>query len=224
MNVSSTKSGRLPRRLDVLLDPVRDRLGIAQAVRMMGRAFLDHHGDPAAQLVIAVLDGQRMPLQEKIETAADVQQGHVVPGQLAELREGVRPDRGIVGVDARNLVGVDRGPIVLVDAPLAHADEGRLLRQPMLLGEVRVPGVPRLAGVGRDEGDVETPPEQLDLGLGLVVPVTASPGPRVAGRRRLRNDHDAPPLPLGGALTPKPSSSLRRKGLTVRVSSSITKS
>ena len=122
---------------------------------MMGGPLLDHHGDPAAQLVIAVLDGQRMPLEQKIEAAADIEQGHVVLGQLAELREGFRPDRGIIGVDAGNLIGVDGGPVVLVDAAPAHADEGRLLRQPMLLGQERVPGIPLLAGVGRDEGDVK---------------------------------------------------------------------
>ena len=44
--------------LDLLDNPVRDRLGIAQAMRMMWDAFLDHHGDPAAQLVIDVLDDQ----------------------------------------------------------------------------------------------------------------------------------------------------------------------
>ena len=37
-------------------------------------AVLDHHGDPAAQLVVAVLDGQRVPLQEEVQAAADVQQ------------------------------------------------------------------------------------------------------------------------------------------------------
>ena len=107
---------------------------------------------------------------------------------------------GIVGVDAGNLVGVGGGPGVGVFAAPAHADEGRLLGQPVLFGEEGVPGVPLLArlqrGVGRDVGDVKTALEQFDFGLRLVVPVTASPGPRIAGGRLLRNDHDAPPLAL----------------------------
>ena len=59
-----------------------------------------------------------------------------------------------------------------------------------------VPGVPRLARVGPDEADVEAAPEQLDLGLRLVVPVVAPPGPGVAGGRLLRDDHDAATLAL----------------------------
>ena len=224
MNVSSAKSGRRRRRDGLLLDPVGDRLGIAQAVRMMRRALLDHHGDPAAQLVIPALDGQRMAFQQEVETPADVQKWHVAPGQLVELGEGGRPDRGVVGVDARHLVGIDRGPVVLVDAPLAHADERGLLRQPVLLGQVRVPGVPRLVRVGCDERDVEAPAEQLDLGLGLVVPVTPAPGPGVAGAGSLGTTTMHRRCPLGGALTPNRSSASRLNGLTDRVCSSITKS
>ena len=202
MKVASAKAGRSPLGSGVLHDPVGDRLGIAEAVGMVGRAVLDHHGDPAAELVVAILDGQRMPLEQEILAAADVQQRNVVPGQLPELREVARPDRGIVGVDARDLVGMGRGPLVGVDAALAHADERRLPREAVLLGEVGVPGVPLLAGVGRDEGNVEAPPEQLDLGLGLVVPVTASPEPGIAGRRLLRDDDDATPLALLRGLDP----------------------
>ena len=79
---------------------------------MMGRALLDHHSDPAAQLVIAVLDRQGVLFQQKIEAAANVEQGHVVLGQLPELHEGIRPDRGIVGVNAVDFFGIHRGPIV----------------------------------------------------------------------------------------------------------------
>ena len=77
---------------------------------MMGDAFLDHHGDPTAQLVIDVLDGQRMLLQEEVEAAANVQQRHVVLGQFTDLVKALRPERGVVGVDARDFFGVGRGP------------------------------------------------------------------------------------------------------------------
>ena len=163
---------------------------------MMGGAFLDHHGDPAAQLVIAFSMASVCFSRRKSRLPQTFSRGTSFLASSPSFIEGVRPDRGIVRVDARNFIRVDCGPIVLVDSAPTHADEGRLLRQPMLLREVCVPGIPRLAGVGRDEGDVKTPPEQFDLGLGLVVPVTASPGPRVAGGRCLRDDHDAPPLSL----------------------------
>jgi hypothetical protein len=159
-------------------------------------AFLDHHGDPTAQLVIAVLDRQRMPLEEKIEAPTDMKQGNVVLRQFPELKERFRPDCGIVGVDARNLVGVDRRPIELVHTAPTHAHEGRLLREPMLFGKKVVPGIPRPVRVRRDERNVKTSPEEFDLGLRLVIPVASLPGPWIAGCRHLRNDHDAPALAL----------------------------
>ena len=127
MNVSSAKSGRSPRGLDVLLDPVGDQLGVAQAVRVMRRALLDHHGDPTTQLMIPALDGQRVAFQQEVETSADVQERNVALGQLIEPGKGVGPDRGVVRVDAGDSVGIDRGPIILVDASFAHADERGLL-------------------------------------------------------------------------------------------------
>ena len=57
-----------------LFNEVRDRLGILQTVRVMGGAFLNHDGDPAARLVIDVLDNLRVFLQAKIEAAADIAQ------------------------------------------------------------------------------------------------------------------------------------------------------
>ena len=57
----------------MLLNPVGNRVGVLQAVRVMGMAFLNDHGDRAAQLMIDVLHGQRMPLQQEIFSAADVQ-------------------------------------------------------------------------------------------------------------------------------------------------------
>src|SRR4029077_4730138 len=70
------------------------------------------------------------------------------------------------------------------------------------LREVGVPGVPLLARIlpariRRNECNVKPPPQQFHLGLGLVVPITGFPRPRIAGRRLVWNDHDAPPLTLG---------------------------
>ena len=52
-----------------------------------------------------------------VEAAADVQQGHIGPGQPAELRQRFAADRGIVGVDAGDLVGMGGGPGVGVAPP-----------------------------------------------------------------------------------------------------------
>src|ERR1039458_2923643 len=65
----------------------------------------------------------------------------------------------------------------------------------MLLRQEVVPRVPRFAlpaGVGCDKSDMEPAFEQLDFGLGLVVPIAALPRPRIAGSGFLGNDHDAP--------------------------------
>lgn len=70
------------------------------------------------------------------------------------------------------------------------------LRQTVLLREEGVPGVPLLARIAAGERDVEAALEQFDLGLGLVVPVTTPPRPRVAFRALFRNHHDAAPLSL----------------------------
>ena len=57
----------------MLLDPIGNRLGILQAMRVMGVAFLDDHRDQAAQLMVRVLDDPSVPLQQEILTAANVQ-------------------------------------------------------------------------------------------------------------------------------------------------------
>jgi hypothetical protein len=57
----------------MLLNPVRDGLGIAQAVRVVRVAVLDHHCDAAAQLLITILNGQRVALEQKIGAAKNVQ-------------------------------------------------------------------------------------------------------------------------------------------------------
>src|ERR1019366_4571890 len=65
----------------------------------------------------------------------------------------------------------------------------------MLFRHEVVPRVPRFAlpaGVGCDKSDMEPALEQLDFGLGLVIPIAALPRPWIAGRGFLGNDHDAP--------------------------------
>ncbi len=179
----------------------------------MRRALLDHHRDPAAELVIPALDGQRVVFQQEVETAADVQERDVAPGQLIEPGKRAGPDRRVVGVDAGNLVGIERGPVILVDAPLAHADERGLPRQPMSLGQVPVPGVPGLVRIGGDKRDVEASAQQLDLGLRFMVPVAPPPGPRVARCCLPGNDHEATPFSRRRSLDPKPFIRVSLEGL-----------
>ena len=57
----------------MLLDPIGNRLSILQAMRVMGVAFLDDHRDQATPLMVRVLDDPRVPLQQEILTAANVQ-------------------------------------------------------------------------------------------------------------------------------------------------------
>src|SRR5438093_1085792 len=101
-----------------------------------------------------------------------------------------------------NLVRVRGCPGVFIHPAFAHANEGRFPGQPLLLREVGVPGVPLLARIlpariRRNERNVKTPPQQFHLGLGLVVPITGLPRPRIAGRRLVWHDHDAPLLSGG---------------------------
>ena len=49
-------------------------------------------------------------------------------------------------------------------------------------------------GVDRNVCDVKTPFEQFDFGLGLVIPVNAAPGPRIAGSRLFGHNHNTPQL------------------------------
>ena len=139
---------------------------------------------------------------------ADVSSG--LQEKALQGRKGLAANRGVVGVYAGHLVRVGGGPGVRVAPAPAHADERRLLRQPVRLGEELVPGVPRLAGVAPDKPDVEAPLEQFDFGLRLMVEVVAPPGPRVAGGGLLRGDHDAAEVPLHRGLDGVP---LVRPGL-----------
>jgi hypothetical protein len=77
----------------------------------------------------------------------------------------------------------------------------------VLLREEGVSDVSRLAGLqdgaGRDVGDVEAAHEEHLLGLRLVVPVAAPPGPGVPQGGPPRDDVDAAPLPRRRVLDPE---------------------
>src|SRR5262245_41929485 len=161
-----------------LRNEIRDESRITQAMGMVAGALLDHHGDSASQLLIDALDGQRVAACQGIETAANVQQGHVAPGQFAELYQTFPGDQGIVGIDAGNVVGIRGGPGECVAPPSAHADKCRPSGKPVLFYEKGVPGIPFLARVGLDKADVKPALEQFNLSLWLVVKVPAAPGPR----------------------------------------------
>ena len=167
-------------RLNVLFNEIGNGLEIDQAVRMMAGAFFAHDADPAAALMIDVLDDIRVFLQDKIEGPADVEQRHVVLDQLPDSRDVLRVDAGIVGVDAGDLVRVRGCPGVFIHPAFAHANERRFLGQPVLFREKGIPGIPRLTRIDVNEADVKAALEQFNLGLRLVVKVTASPGPRPA--------------------------------------------
>ena len=63
--------------------------GIAQAVGMMARAVLHQHGDATAQLLVDFLDGGRVPAQQRINAAADVEQRHVIVGEGTDAHDEV---------------------------------------------------------------------------------------------------------------------------------------
>src|SRR6187200_689013 len=106
----------------------------------------------------------------------------------------------VVRVDTRDFVGVGCGPGVGKFAATAHADKGGPGGQPVFPCKERVPRIPLFArsqrGVGGDVGDVKTAPEQLDFCLRFVIPITALPGPGVAGRGFLWDNDDAAALSL----------------------------
>ena len=82
MNVLPTNAGGSPvAGCETALDEVGDRLGVAEAVRVVGGPVLDHHRDPPAELLVDVLDDEGVVAQDRIEAAADVQHGHVGLGQ-----------------------------------------------------------------------------------------------------------------------------------------------
>lgn len=69
----------------------------------------------------------------------------------------------VIGIDARNLVGINDAPVVLIHAASAHADESGFLRQPVLLRQEFVPRVPHFAlraGIGCGKRDMEAALEQ----------------------------------------------------------------
>src|SRR5207253_2175768 len=83
-------------RLLAGLDEVGDRLRVAEAVRVVGRPVLDHHRDPPAELLVDALGDEGVVAQDRVEAAADVQQGHVGLRQLAEQGDGL-PAAGCFG-------------------------------------------------------------------------------------------------------------------------------
>ena len=167
---------------------------------MMPAAVLDHQRDSAAELLVDIFNGQRIPAQQRVNAAADFEQRNVLPRQLPYLHHHFRVAARVVGIDAGNLVRIRSGPGVGVFPAPAHTDKGGLPGQATLFGKKSVPRVPLFAGLERrarlDIGDVKASPKQFDFRLGLVVPVTASPGPRLAGSRRMGNNHNTAPLAL----------------------------
>ncbi len=174
---------------------------------MMAGPFLDHHRDPAAELLVNRLDHRRDAPQQGIDAAADVQDRYVGRRKVAELLEDVGVDSGVVGVDARDLARIRGRPGVGVLASATHPDECRLPGESVLLREEGVPGVPRLARfqgrVGRDISDVEAAPEQFHLGLRLMVPVAAAPRPGVTRGGLPGDDDDAPAFSPRRVLDPE---------------------
>ena len=73
-----------PYRPYALLNKVRDRLGVAQAMRMMGVTFLDHHRDASAELLIDGLDGGSILAEHRIDGAADLKNRHIGPRQVSQ--------------------------------------------------------------------------------------------------------------------------------------------
>jgi hypothetical protein len=67
----------------MLLNPIGDKLGIAQTVRMMRHAILNHHGDAPAKLLITIFNRQRVALEQEVRAAAYIQQRDIVLRQLA---------------------------------------------------------------------------------------------------------------------------------------------
>ena len=119
---------------------------------MMARRFLDHHSDPATQLMIPALDGQRVAFQQKESRLPQMfKKWHVelVASSSALKKASGRSGGRIVRVDAGDLVGIDRGPIVFVDRPprLMPMNAGVFDRPCLVVGS-GVPGVPCLVRVG----------------------------------------------------------------------------
>ncbi len=94
---------------------------------------------------------------------------------------------GRVGVDARDLFGVRRRPIVDVQAATAHAFQGHLAGQPLPRGQFLVEGIPMRNGLGVTEHfddihicQMETAGQQGQVGLRFVAEESRPPNPRLA--------------------------------------------
>src|SRR5438876_6133780 len=100
------------------------------------------------------------------------------------------------------LSGFEVAQVYSFTPPLLMPMKAGFFDSPCFSVSVGVPGVPLFARIlpariGRNEGNVKTPAQQFRFGLGLVVPITGLPRPRIAGRRLVWHDHDAPLLTLG---------------------------
>src|SRR5260370_34191271 len=60
-----------------LRNEIGNRFGITKAVRMMAASFLDHDGDPSAELLIDGLDRSGGAPKKRIDAAANVQYRHI---------------------------------------------------------------------------------------------------------------------------------------------------
>ena len=123
MNLSPRRPGRAPYRLYALLNKIRDRLGVAQAMRMMGVTFLDHHRDASAELLIDGLDGGSILAEERIYGAADLKNRHIGQRQVFQPLKSLAFHPWIVGIDAGDLVGIGGAPAKFEYSAPAHADE-----------------------------------------------------------------------------------------------------
>ena len=64
---------RIRAPLHVVHDPVGDDFGVLETVGMMRHTIFDDHRNASAQLLIARLNRQRVPLQQKIGASANIQ-------------------------------------------------------------------------------------------------------------------------------------------------------
>jgi hypothetical protein len=97
-------------------------------VRVVSRALLQHHGNSSAQLLIEVLDDQRISSQDRVDGAADIQERHVLPNRLRQFAQTIPADTRVMSINAGHLVWIRGGPGVCSGTASAHANEDRLLR------------------------------------------------------------------------------------------------
>ena len=74
--------------------------------------------------------------------AADLKNRHIGPRQISQPLKSLAFHPWIVVIDAGDLIGIGGAPTKFEYPAPAHADERGFLRQPVLPGEVGIPGVP----------------------------------------------------------------------------------